>query len=120
MVGHANESVVFVNETKCKALIDSGSMISTIAESMVKRIKPIPEIKTPNEFTLSVNVAGGSKLHVSYFGYVEVEVSVGFLGEKEIMPVPLLVVETTDYNRNVPVVIGTNIIRLYKQNHDRA
>ena len=30
MVGKANESNIFINGVKCKALIDSGCMISTI------------------------------------------------------------------------------------------
>ncbi|CAC5407063.1 unnamed protein product [Mytilus coruscus] len=74
MIGLANESFVYINNTKCKALIDTGSMISTISE-----------------------------------GYIEAKIKVDFV-EQDFM-VPLLVVSLTDYNKNEPIIIGTNVIR---------
>ena len=32
---------------------------------------------------------------------------------EKVLPVPLLVVATTEYNQNVPVVVGTNVLNLY-------
>jgi hypothetical protein len=63
-------------------------------------------IKTLDEFTLSVKVAEGSP-PLPYLGYVEVSISVTFQSDN--MMVLLLVVPETDYNKSVPVVIGTNI-----------
>jgi hypothetical protein len=64
---------------------------------------PPPNIKTLDEFTLSVKVAEGFPL--PYLGYVEVSISVTFQSDN--MMVLLLVVPETDYSKSVPVVIGT-------------
>ncbi|CAG2186801.1 unnamed protein product [Mytilus edulis] len=110
MVGKSNETHVYVNGKKCKSLIDSGSMVSTISEPTLRYLHPVPTVKTLDEFILSVRVAEGSQL--PYHGYVEVNIKVPF--HTESMMVPLLVVPETDYNRSVPVIIGTNVLRPIK------
>ena len=57
MVGLANETEIQINNCKCKALLDKGSMISTISEFMVKQLKPVPDIRSLDDFMLSVRVA---------------------------------------------------------------
>ncbi|VDI45425.1 Hypothetical predicted protein [Mytilus galloprovincialis] len=104
-----NQSIIQVNSMKCKALIDSGSMISTVSDHVLKLMKPVPEVKDLDDFELSVSVAGGSKL--PYIGYVEVEVQIPFL-PGESFYVPMLVVPRSDYTNKVPVIVGTNILRL--------
>jgi hypothetical protein len=91
------------------SLLDSGSMVSTISVATLKSMHPPPNIKTLDEFTLSVKVADGSPL--PYLGYVEVSISVTFQSDN--MMVLLLVVPETDYNKSVPVVIGTKHIETY-------
>ncbi|CAG2226862.1 unnamed protein product [Mytilus edulis] len=109
MVGMENQSIIQVNSMKCKALIDSGSMISTVSDHVLDLMKPVPEVKDLDDFELSVSVAGGSKL--PYIGYVEVEVQIPFL-PGESFYVPMLVVPRSDYTNKVPVIVGTNILRL--------
>ncbi|CAG2226845.1 unnamed protein product [Mytilus edulis] len=109
MVGMENQSIIQVNSMKCKALIDSGSMISTVSDHVLKLMKPVPEVKDLDDFELSVSVAGGLKL--PYIGYVEVEVQIPFL-PGESFYVPMLVVPRSDYTNKVPVIVGTNILRL--------
>lgn len=109
MVGVENQSVVVVNSLECKALIDSGSMVSTISDHVLRNMKPVPEVKNLKEFQLSVSVAGGTKL--PYSGYVEVEVKLPFLRDNPFF-VPMLVVPMSDYSKKVPVIVGTNILRL--------
>ena len=110
MVGRATESIVYVNKIKCMPLLDSVSMVSTISVATLKSMHPPPDIKTLDAFTLSVKVAEGSLL--PYLGYVEVSIYVTFQSDN--MMVLLLVVPETDYNKSVPVVIGTNILRPIK------
>jgi hypothetical protein len=110
MVGRSTESIVYVNKIKCMSFLDSGSMVCTISVTTLKSMHPPPDIKTLDEFTLSVKVAEGSPL--PYLGYVEVCISVTFQSDN--MMVLLLVVPETDYNKSVPVVIGTNILRPIK------
>ena len=113
MIGSSNEADVEINGYICKALLDSGSMISTISESVLGKLCPVPEVLSLKTFLLSVSVASGEKL--PYSGYVEVELKVPFEDGKS-FPVPLLVVPTTEYHSKVPVVVGTNILNLFK--HD--
>lgn len=93
-----------------KGLIDTGSMISTICEDVLDLITPKPQIHALEE--LNVKCADGRSL--PYLGYVEVTVELPFL-EGRAIHVPLLVVTMTDYNKLVPVIVGTNIIRRCKQ-----
>lgn len=74
MVCMENQSIVHVNSLKCYDLIDSGSMVSTVSDHVLKLMKPVPVVKNLEEFQLSVSVAGGSKL--PYSGYIEVEVQI--------------------------------------------
>lgn len=52
MVGMENQSVIHVNSYKCKALIDSGSMISTVSDHVLRLMKPVPVVKALSEFHL--------------------------------------------------------------------
>jgi hypothetical protein len=56
-----NQPSVHVNFLKCYAVIDSGSMVSTVSDHVLKLMKPVPVVKNLEEFQLSVSVAGGSK-----------------------------------------------------------
>jgi hypothetical protein len=87
MVGRATESIVDVHKIKCMSLLDSGSMVSHISVATLKSMHPPPDIKTLDEFTLSVKVAEGSPL--PYLGYVEVNITVTFQSDN--MMVILLV-----------------------------
>ncbi len=66
LVGSSNEVDVIVGEDQVSALLDSGSMISTISESLTAKlgldVHPVQE-------QLSVEGVGGYKL--DYLGYVE-------------------------------------------------
>ncbi|CAC5391273.1 unnamed protein product [Mytilus coruscus] len=80
-----------------------------VSDHVLKLMKPVPVVKDLEEFELSVSVAGGSKL--PYIGYVEVKVQIPFL-QGEPFYVPMLVVPRFDYTEKVPVIVGTNILRV--------
>ena len=111
LVGKENEGEIVIEGVKTKALIDTGSMVSTIAEDFLNTLDPVPIVHNIEEFGFKVNAANGQTL--PYSGYVEAEVTVSYL-QNSALTVPLLVVPMTDYNREVPVIMGTNIIRLYE------
>ena len=48
-----------------------------------------------------------------YKRYIEAEISVPFLSNST-FSIPLLVVSDTEYNSKVPTIVGTNVIRLCK------
>ncbi|MCG8048682.1 MAG: RNase H-like domain-containing protein, partial [Candidatus Thiodiazotropha endolucinida] len=112
MVGSANEGQISIQGVITSGLIDSGSMISSISETFYNSLDPLPELHDISEFGLSVVSAGGSQL--PYKGYIEASISVPSLGNS-LLTVPLLIVSDTDYNSKVPAIIGTNVIRLFKQ-----
>ncbi|CAC5391265.1 unnamed protein product [Mytilus coruscus] len=80
-----------------------------VSDHVLKLMKPVPVVIDLEEFELSVSVAGGSKL--PYICYVEVKVHIPFL-QGEPFYVPMLVVPRSDYTEKVPVIVGTNILRL--------
>ena len=111
MVGSSNESYIIINGVKTSGLIDSGSIITSISESFYHSLTPLPELRNITEFGLSIQSAGGAKL--LYKGYIEAEISAPFLSNS-VFNVPLLVVSDTEYNKDVPIIVGTNVIRLCK------
>lgn len=112
MVGSSNEGDIVICGVKTIGLIDSGSMITSVSESFYDSLQPQPVLHDISDFGLSVIGADGNQL--PYKGYIEAEVSVPCL-ENNTFIIPLLVVANTDYNRKVPAIIGTNVIRLCKQ-----
>ena len=117
MVGSSNEGDVFVCGTKTSGLIDSGSSVTTICESFYDSLESQPPLRDIEVFGLSVVAADGSP--VPYKGYIEADISVPFLSSVS-FTVPVLIVSDTEYNRKVPVIIGTNVIRLCKQSVPEA
>lgn len=82
-------------------------MITTISEEYYRNLNPQPTLLSLD--TLTVETAGGYTL--PYLGYIECTLHVPFLGQQDI-EVPALVVPSTEYNLKVPVVVGTNAIKL--------
>ncbi|MCG8034658.1 MAG: retropepsin-like domain-containing protein [Candidatus Thiodiazotropha taylori] len=110
LIGKENESEVIVEGLETKALIDTGSMISTISENCLETLNPKPELHSLEEIDLEVKVADGRTL--PYLGYVELNIKLPFSESR--VDVPFLVVSTTDYNKRVPIIIGTNVLRQFK------
>ena len=67
------------------------------------------------ELNLDVQEAGGNRL--PYIGYIEADIQVSFLPNCHIQ-LPVLVVHVTEYGLLVPVVKGTNVIGLCRNNCD--
>ena len=93
-------------------MIDSGSQITSVSESFYWSLNPLPELGDTKDFGLTVYSANGSQL--AYLGYVKADVSVPSVGTiKQGIPIP--VVKDTDYNKVVPTIIGTNVIREFRE-----
>ncbi|XP_061180597.1 uncharacterized protein LOC133189209 [Saccostrea echinata] len=112
MVGHSNESRIIINGVETEALIDTGSMVTCMSEEFYHSLSHKPELHSIADFELKVYSAEGSTL--PYSGYVEVEFQVPFLS-KESFYLPVLVMKGTEYSSKVPIIVGTNIIRLCKE-----
>ena len=69
---------------------------------------PQPVVHDISELGLQVNVANGETLN--FLGCIEASVCVPFLKDTTV-PELFLVVPMTEYNHQVPIIVGTNIIR---------
>ena len=87
-------------------------MITTISEDFYRSLSPTPTLISIENFNLKVEGAGGYTL--PYLGYIECGLQIPFLGQ-QIIEVPALVVPTTDYSLNIPVVVGTNAIKICRE-----
>ena len=113
LVGSANESEIVICGVKTSALIDTGSMITSISESFYDSMEHKPVLHDVNELGLSLSVIGANGSKLPYKGFIEADISVPSLGNDSFV-IPVLVVSNTEYNKHVPSIIGTNVIRLFK------
>ena len=110
MVGPVNVVPVEVEGVSCDALVNTGSTVTTIAESFWRTklasmpLRPLQDL---------IQVEGVNGLEVKYLGYVEVSLRMqhGVAGPEQMHRAPVLVVVDTQYNAKVPLIVGTNIIR---------
>ena len=112
MVGEPNESKIYVNSVETVALIDTGSMVTCMSEQFYHSFENKPLLHDIEDFELKVYSAEGSTL--PFLGYVEVELKIPFLSAKPIYA-PVLVTKGTEYSSKVPIIVGTNIIKICKE-----
>ena len=105
MVGEENVGPVIINGFQTSALIDSGSQISTVTAELLHQLHPEPFIGSMDNFGLDIKGAGGHSLE--YFGYTWVDVTVPFIKDKIVKTI-CLVAPQTEFNKKVPVIVGTN------------
>ena len=119
IVGGANEAHLFIDGRPYTALIDTGSMVSTICENAVQElhldVKPLANL-------IQLEGAGGHRL--KYVGFVTVKIVIPRFLTKEATSTAseekapcdleidalLLVVPTVPYHNRVPVLVGTNVL----------
>jgi hypothetical protein len=108
-MGESNKSVIMIQDQIMLALIDSGSMVSTISLSGYTILIDKPDLRDIS--SLEVSAADGFVL--PYLGYIECCVSIPLLCKQELY-VPILVVPDNEFNTQCPLIMGTNVIRFYK------
>ena len=111
LLGSANEAEVTICDQTCPALIDTGSMITSVSTNFYQEhlceeypLQPLNSLK--------VECAGGD--HLPYLGYIDATLRIPNCMMDDI-GVPVLVIKDTSYNARVPVVVGTNVIRILKE-----
>jgi hypothetical protein len=108
LVGNSNEVIVKINNYDTRALIDTGSCVSTVAKSFYDENLSSTEIK-PLDDLLKVECADGNNL--PYIGYIEatLDTSQG-IPKASAQQCLFLVTPNTNYNCKTPLLIGTNIL----------
>ena len=110
LVGSSNETEVWLDGHGCRALLDTGSSVSTVSYKFYSKfleqysIEPLTDI-------LNVECADGQTL--PYMGYITVPLEVDGIGIYS-SPVDaiFLVVPTRPYHDTVPVLLGTNVLEV--------
>ena len=89
MVDKTSESAITIKDHSVKALIDTGSDITTIGDKCYFSMDPRPELRSMSDFKLNIQGASGSS--IPCIGYFEAEVC---MPESEHEPaiIPILVV----------------------------
>ena len=111
MIGESNEVNILLNGEIMNALLDSGSMITTLSETRYNLLLNKPELKELSTLGLQISVADGSILQ--FRGYIECIIS---LLDIELL-VPIVIVPETEFNKNCPVIVGTNILRICRDHY---
>lgn len=95
------------------ALIDTGSQVTTVSRSFYEEYMADCTLRKMEEL-LIIEGAGGQS--VPFLGYIETEVSFpkGTSGLNQSLGAVVLVVPDTNFNKDVPLVIGTNVIKQCK------
>ena len=111
LVGGSNQSEVIVQGQEFNALIDTGSMVTTIAESAYHSLNHKPVLHSLDDLGFNLSIADGS--YLKYIGYTECDIEVPSLDGFKVT-IPVLVVPNNDLTSHYQVIVGTNIIRLFR------
>lgn len=104
LIGEPNELVVEIGGVSCNALLDTGSMVTTISETFYTQyldcqLNPVTDL-------LHIQGAGGHR--IPYRGYIAVDLCIPSCPTQTL---PVLVVPEDSYTDKVPLIIGTNALR---------
>ena len=118
LVGPSCVTAVWVNGSQTKCLIDSGSQVTVISESFFKNVlkdTPLERLDT----TLNIKGAGGQT--VPYLGVIRVTVQLPeeVVGTSSAHETLAVVCPDTRFLETVPVIVGTNTLRLMAKSCER-
>lgn len=110
MVGGRYEAHVYLNDITCPCLIDTGAQVTIVTDTFHRaKLSHLPIQPLAN--ILTTEGAGGHQ--VKYSGYVMMKVS--FPEEldetRAYYPTPVLVAPETAYTKEIPLILGTNVLR---------
>ncbi|KAH3755644.1 hypothetical protein DPMN_190342 [Dreissena polymorpha] len=86
-------------------------MVTTLSESYYNTMDPKPELLPLTDFKIQLTGANGTA--IIYTGYIEVAVRLPCSSMQSQMLV--LIVKDTGFNSKVPAIVGTNLLREYRQ-----
>lgn len=108
LVGEACEVDLIIENKMTRALLDTGSTVSTLALSFYKENFPQTELRS---FDGILELQGVDGKSLPYEGYIEAEIIVPGLQNDRVYPCLFLIVQDTNYHQSVPLLLGTNILK---------
>ena len=104
LIGRANEEQIVVKGHPVTALLDTGSQVIHISEAFCQandiQINPLDQL---------VEIEGTVGDSIKYLGYIEATLTLPLGSQTFEIETLLLVLPSTDYQKRVPVAIGTTI-----------
>ena len=100
-MGEVNESKEIVEGQETRALLDSGSQLSSISWSWVKKLH-----LEPKQLQSILQIEGSGGLEVPYLGYVEVQLKIPEVRAFN-HDVLLLIVPDSAHKQYTPITLGT-------------
>ena len=104
LIGRANEEQIMINGHPVTALLDTGSLVTHISEAFCQtnniQIKPLDKL---------VEIEGTGGDLIKYIGYIEATLTLPLGSHSFEIEALLLVLPSTDYQKRVPIAIGTTI-----------
>ena len=104
LIGRANEEQIVINGHPVTALLDTGSKVTHISEAFCQA----NDIQS-NPLNQLVEIEGTGGDSIKYIGYTEATLTLPLGTQFFDIEALLLVLPSTDYQKRVPVTIGTTI-----------
>lgn len=120
LIGEKCTAVVEIAGTECNCLLDTGSQVTTVAQSFYSRCLSDQPVQ-PTDQLLTVQGANGQS--VPYLGYIEICIKFpkDFLQSQPAIPTLVLVAPYINSSGEVPLIIGTNTLdAVYEQCSDES
>ena len=111
LVGNTHETNVIVEGISTCGLIDTGSQITTVAHWFYDQHFKDSDMETIEDF-LDIKLADGKAL--PYLGIVLLHLVFPDVGETISFVTPVVIVSDTDFNKHLPVLLGTNVMEAYQ------
>ena len=105
MFGDPNDTMVRIGQCVFPTLLDTGSTVSTISLAGLQFM----ENPTLHQITDFLHIECADGLNLPYLGYTQTTIRIPGIDVEE--GVVLLVVPNTRYNKSVPLLLGTNVIK---------
>ena len=110
LVGDRNVTSIVFGGRSCRALLDTGSQVTTVTEDFVQSSLPDVPIRPVEDFLM---IHGAGRQTLPYLGYIEVDICPDPDSSTEVFPVLALVLSGDPYCPTVPVIVGMNFMQRY-------
>ena len=108
LLGEVDVAQVWIEGVECQGLVDTGAMVTTVSQQFYQQnLRDIP--LHPLNSLLKIECAGGD--YLPYLGYIEADLAIDGDWADASECFPLLVVPDTAYSADVPILLGTNVLR---------